>query len=106
MWQQSKDLARAFKRGLAVYRRVPRFHCNLCSLSQYGWVRIQMQKGNNPDQNFRLLDYAYGDVGDRIKAGQKSDQPYDLELESLRGLALGAAGLLAWRKRRSKMAVI
>ncbi len=48
------------------------FKFNNGSGDQYGWVRIQMQKGNNPDQNFRLIDYAYGDVGDRIKAGQKS----------------------------------
>jgi len=64
----------------------------------YGWARIQMRTtyGN---AEFKLMDYAYGDVGDRIKAGQKSghDKP---ELESLGGLALGALGLLAWRKSR------
>ena len=53
---------------------------------------------------FILRDYAYGDVGDRIRAGQKSDEPDAPELESLGGLALGAGGLLAWRKRRALVA--
>jgi hypothetical protein len=66
---------------------------------QYGWVRIQMQKGNNPDQNFRLLDYAYGDVGDQVRAGDKGN---DLVTDqgSLGWLALGAVGLVSWRLRR------
>lgn len=70
---------------------------------QYGWVRIEMQKGLNWNQNFKLLDYAYGDVGDSIAAGQRSGHDV-AELESLGGLALGAIGLLAWRKRRSRAA--
>ena len=59
--------------------------------------------GKTGDHNFKLIDYAYGDVGDTIAAGQKSghDPP---ELESLGGLALGAAGLVAWRKSRSRAA--
>jgi hypothetical protein len=42
-------------------------------------------------------------VGDSIAAGQRSghDAP---ELESLGGLALGACGLLAWRKSRARTA--
>jgi len=69
---------------------------------QYGWVRIQMQRGFNADQIFLLKDYAYGDVGDRIRAGQKSSNEMLTEEGSLSWLALGAAGLLAWRKRRSQ----
>src|SRR5215469_9146128 len=66
---------------------------------QYGWVRIQMQSGINPNQIFRLIDYAWGDVGDTITAGQTSSNDMVPEEGSLGGLALGAAGLLAWRKR-------
>jgi hypothetical protein len=52
---------------------------------------------------FKLIDYAYGDVGDTIGAGQKSGHDTH-ELESLGGLALGALGLLAWRKSRAQAA--
>jgi len=62
-----------------------------------------MQKGVNPNQNFRLIDYAYGDLGDSVGAGQKSGHDM-VELESLGGLAVGAVGLLAWRNRRSQAA--
>ena len=76
------------------------FKFNNGSGDQYGWVRIRVKRGTGyPTYNFQLLDYAYGDVGDTIGAGQKSghDKP---ELESLGGLALGALGLLTWRKSR------
>jgi hypothetical protein len=64
---------------------------------QYGWARVEMfGAGRN---KFRLVDYAYGDPGDRLRVGQKSGG-HAPSLESLGGLAMGAAGLLAWRKRR------
>jgi len=66
--------------------------------NQYGWARIQSSGQFN--NNFRLIDYAYGDVGDQIKAGQTSDTSAPT-LESIGGLALGATGLLAWRRRRA-----
>ena len=75
------------------------FKFNNGSGAQYGWVRIQMQK----HARFKLIDYAYGDVGDTIGAGQKSGHDV-AELESLGGLALGALGLLAWRKSRVQAA--
>jgi hypothetical protein len=61
---------------------------------------------------FILRDFAYGDVGDRIRAGQTSSsemvpqESNDIAPQegSLGALALGAAGLLAWRKRRSRAA--
>jgi hypothetical protein len=59
-----------------------------------------MLGGFNPDQIFRLMDYAFGDVGDRIRAGQKSDKEMVTDSGSLGWLAMGAMGLLAWRKRR------
>jgi len=71
--------------------------------AHYGWARIKMpKKGRNPNQNFKLLDYAWGDVGDRIKAGQRSSQQARTNQGSLGLLAVGAAGLLASRKRRPK----
>jgi hypothetical protein len=78
------------------------FKFNNGSGDQYGWVRIQMQRGDNINQNFQLKDYAYGDVGDRIRAGQKSSNEMVPEEGSLGWLALGAAGLVAWRKSRSR----
>ena len=63
---------------------------------------------------FKVLDFAYGDPGEPITAGQgiprgsEGDQDIsDDQLPgegSLGGLALGAVGLLAWRKSRSRTA--
>ncbi len=75
------------------------FKFNNGSGDQYGWVRIQVKPGASHQYPFKLLDYAYGDVGDTIAAGQKSGHNKP-ELESLGGLALGTLGLLAWRKSR------
>ena len=68
---------------------------------QYGWARIQSRGA--PVNRFTLVDYAYGDVGDPIRAGQKTirDIPKG---GSLVGLALGAAGLMAWRRQRARVA--
>jgi len=88
---------------------------------QYGWVRVKMT--GNPTNNFQVVDYAYGDPGDVVLAGQKSDDPTP-GLESLGGLALGeqsfepanansvfgslgllafgAQGLDAWRTQRTQ----
>jgi len=79
------------------------FKFNNGSGDQYGWVRIQVQPGVSHHYPFKLLDYAYGDVGDTIAAGQRSGHDV-LELESLGGLALGAIGFLAWRKSRPQAA--
>jgi hypothetical protein len=66
---------------------------------QYGWARLKML--GRPFNRMQLIDYAYADAGERISAGQKSKDSAPA-LESLGGLALGAAGLLAWRHGRSK----
>jgi MYXO-CTERM domain-containing protein len=86
------------------------FKFNNGSGDQFGWARIQTQAAIS--HHFILRDYAYGDVGDRIRAGQKSSKemvPEEGSLDeqapdegSLGWLALGAAGLLAWRKSRSR----
>jgi len=71
---------------------------------QYGWARVKTS--GPPDYRFVLLDYAWGDVGDRIKTGQRSSSGDMVDTVTDSGsvglLALGAAGLLAWRKRRSQ----
>ena len=66
---------------------------------QYGWLRVKMTGGLG--NNFKVVDYAYGDPGDVVFSGQMSDDSAP-GLESLGGLALGAAGLLAWRRQRTK----
>ena len=69
---------------------------------QYGWARVRMF--GSPSNAFKLQDYAYADPGEPIRAGQKCRRSSDEQAPdqgSLGGLALGALGLLAWRKSRS-----
>ena len=80
------------------------FKFNNGSGDQYGWVRIRMSIHHPIDHNFWLMDYAYADPGEPIRAGQRSSNEMVADEGSLGWLALGAAGLLAWRKRRSQPA--
>ncbi len=64
---------------------------------QYGWVRVRMLGGRK--HMVEVVDYAYGDPGDTVLAGQTSGNSAPA-LESLGGLALGAAGVALWRRRR------
>ena len=70
---------------------------------QLGWARVKMG-GLNNNNGFMLLDYAYADPGEPITAGQRSSAGQTPDQGSLGWLALGAMGLLAWRKRRSQSA--
>ena len=72
---------------------------------QYGWARVKMS--GPPHHNFILFDYAYADPGERLRAGQTSEgtsiDEQAPDQGSLGWLALGAAGLLAWRKSRKSL---
>jgi hypothetical protein len=80
------------------------FKFNNGSGDQYGWVRIKMGTNFPIDNDFWLVDYAYADPGEPIRAGQTSSNDVVPIEGSLGGLALGAAGLLAWRKGRPQAA--
>ncbi len=67
---------------------------------QYGWARIY-DRGLAKHNSFRILGYAYADVGETILVGQTTDESSPGAEESLGALALGGAGLTAWRKRRA-----
>lgn len=70
---------------------------------QYGWARLR-SKGHC-FSDFMLVDYAWADPGESITAGQTSSVGNQVEAipdqGSLGLLALGGAGLIAWRKRRA-----
>ena len=71
---------------------------------QYGWARIRMTGYLTNDSIYRLVDYAYADPGEPLRAGQESRDDQASDQGSLGWLALGAVGLLAWRNRRSRSA--
>jgi hypothetical protein len=64
---------------------------------EYGWARVTMLKGT-PGNSFLLVDYAWADPGTAIVTGQ-IPEPGSLGL-----LAIGAAGLLLWRRQRGEAA--
>jgi hypothetical protein len=78
------------------------FKFNNGSGDQYGWVRVKFGGHFPIDNDFWLVDYAYADPGEPIRAGQTSSNEMVPDEGSLGWLALGAAGLLAWRKSRSR----
>lgn len=91
------------------------FRFNTGAGSQYGWVHIRW--GGCPANDFIVKDYAWGDVGDQIKTGQRqlhedetqdapqaTKRPDAAPLADSRGSlglpALGAVGLQGWRESR------
>ncbi len=67
---------------------------------QYGWARIHVN--GEPGNTFTLIDYAFGTPGQRITAGKTSATSVPESGGSLGLLALGCAGLLAWRAARKQ----
>lgn len=82
------------------------FRFNTGNGTQYGWARIQTRRDFNNRAHEFIKDYAWGDVGDRIRTGQRSSSGDMVNTVTDSGsiglLALGAAGLIAWRKRREQ----
>jgi hypothetical protein len=70
---------------------------------QYGWARIKTT--GVPEVNFILVDYAWADLGQPIKTGQKSSNETTdavTKTGSLGLLATGGTGLKAWRQQRQE----
>jgi hypothetical protein len=66
----------------------------------FGWIRLEVLDRNSdgyPDE-FKAIDWAYNDAGGGINAGQTTAVP---EPSALGLLAMGSAGVLAWRRRRT-----
>jgi MYXO-CTERM domain-containing protein len=73
---------------------------------QYGWARIGTRSDSNNRAHEVIKDYAWADVGEDIRTGQTSSSGDMVNTVTDSGsvglLALGAAGLVAWRKRRKQ----
>lgn len=61
----------------------------------FGWASVTMN--GNPLNSFTLNDVAFASVGEAIAVGQVTAIP---EPGSLAALAVGAAGVTAWRRKR------
>jgi hypothetical protein len=73
---------------------------------QYGWARVRMG-GQNTNFTYTVLDYAWADPGEPIKPGQISSSDANIQKDSVLQqegsvglLALGAAGIALWRRKR------
>ena len=91
---------------IAGGRGVIGFKFNTGAGTQYGWVRIKIASGFH--YRLTVVDYAWGDPGDTIKTGQIRGQAGESGAVPAEGslglLALGGAGLVAWRKNRARTA--
>lgn len=70
------------------------FRFNVAGGTQYGWAELEVDTGS-PANTYILKSFAYGDVGESVFVGQIPGPG------SMAALALGAAGLGGFRKRRS-----
>jgi len=114
-WGRLQDYACEFPDFLEPGTYCAGFRFNSGAGMQYGWVRIRW--GGCSWNGYTVKDYAWGDPGDQIKAGQRQlheDEtqvapqaakspdavPLAYSQGSLGLLALGAVGLQAWRRSR------
>jgi hypothetical protein len=67
-----------------------------------GWLRVDIISQNNNDvpDEITAIDWAYNDAGGGINAGQGIPSAVP-EPSALSLMAIGSAGVLAWRRRRS-----
>ena len=107
-----QDYACEFPDWLAPGIYYAGFRFNSGAGKQYGWVRIKW--GGCSWNGYIVKDYAWGDPGDRIKAGQKRLHEDETQVAPQAGknadaapggaslglLALGAIGLQTWRRSR------
>jgi len=73
--------------------------------ANFGWARLEWQNAaNGYPGSVTLIDYAYNDVlGAPINAGQVSDTSTpEPDSKAMGLLVAGAAGVLAWRRRRKQ----
>jgi hypothetical protein len=78
------------------------FEFNTGAGPQYGWARVKTT--GEGEYNFIVIDYAWGDPGDKIETGQKRSRANEQAVTksgSLGLLATGATGLKAWRQQKA-----
>ena len=70
-----------------------------------GWLRAEVidRDSNGHLDEVKVIDWAYNDAGGTILAGQTTSTP-EPRTSALALLGVGAAGILAWRKRRAEIA--
>lgn len=77
-----------------------RFDPNNSGQHLYGWVRLSLEIGLGTDPRVTIREWAYDDSGAAIPMGAVPE-PRHAALAVGAALMLGAAGVRAWRRRRS-----
>jgi PEP-CTERM motif-containing protein len=67
--------------------------------SDYGWIEVRVTNTGNLPTKEEILGWAYNDAG-TIEAGELPSPTPEPGTAGLALLALGSAGLIAWRRRR------
>jgi len=65
---------------------------------------VRVKTTGEGEYNFVVIDYAWGDPGNKIETGQKKNQGNEQAVTksgSLGLLATGAIGLKAWRQQKA-----
>jgi MYXO-CTERM domain-containing protein len=68
-----------------------------------GWMRAELvdRDANGKADELEIIDWAYNNAGGPISAGQEVSTVPEPGSTALALFALGAPGLLAWRRRRA-----